>query len=279
MWTRSQVQRPDYHRVTDSTSPSYDRSADPRHDPRFNEVWASHHSLSGSRQSAFPVDVPSTVSRRVRLRVVPDYTVASVRQYPRNLFLFPDSALGCGRHGAASIRDEPNATGIVVGSYPGDSGQPLFSDTTYATSCRIIDSSLTRAIRRLDSATFTDLVLPTMDMCAHSPDTAAVRSHIAHRIDQLRVIFDSKVVLTSQSPIPPSREMPPWYCTKLFDGDMYPYIKSKLGITVPYDRGRHTHADFSAMCASRPDDVALIAAKYRLSSIQALDIFLCRNHT
>ena len=279
MWTRSQVQRPDYHRVTDSTSPSYDRSADPRHDPRFNEVWASHHSLSGSRQSAFPVDVPSTVSRRVRLRVVPDYTVASVRQYPRNLFLFPDSALGCGRQGAASIRDEPNATGIVVGSYPGDSGQPLFSDATYATSCRIIDSSLTRAIRRLDSATFTDLVLPTMDMCAHSPDTAAVRSHIAHRIDQLRVIFDSKVVLTSQSPIPPSREMPPWYCTKLFDGDIYPYIKSKLGITVPYDRGRHTHADFSAMCTSRPDDVALIAAKYRLSSIQALDIFLCRNHT
>jgi hypothetical protein len=60
---------------------------------------------------------------------------------------------------------------------------------------------------------------------------------------------------------------------------MYPYIKSKLGITVPYNRGRHTLADFSAMCTSRPDDVALIAAKYRLSNIRALDIFLCKNHT
>ena len=67
--------------------------------------------------------------------------------------------------------------------------------------------------------------------------------------------------------------------SSMHNGDMYPYIKSKLGITVPYNRGQHTLTDFSAMCTSRPDDVALIAAKYRLSSKQALDIFLCKNHT
>ena len=273
-WTRQQVVREDYHNRTSPTSGSYVQLTDPRSDPKFDEVWASHH----VSRAAFPVDVPASVTRRVTLRTWTDYTVRAVRQFPNNLFLFPDSSLGCGRSGAAVIRDEPNASGVVVGCYPGTDTQPLFDDAAYDTSCRIIDASLARALRRLDSTTFTDLVLPSMDMCSLSPNTTATQSHLAHRIRQLRDIFTADVVVAMVSPIPPKREMPPWYSSKLFDGDMYPYIKAKLGITIPYDRGRHTLDDFATMCTTRPDDVALLATKYRINSIQALDIFLCKNH-
>ena len=216
----------------------------------------------------FPVEIPPHIARRVTVRVMADCTPQLVREHPDNLFTFTDNALGYGRIGQSSIRDEPNAVGVITEMLPSAGA---------AAQCAVIDHSLRLVVRKLLDGPYRSVVLPSDHLGRRSDPALPSELHLQHRISQLRSIFKEGPPLVTQRDVPYSQVMPAWYSAALYEGDVYPYIKSKMGIHIEYDRGRHSSADFDDLLHANMDTLGPMARQYHITSIQALDIFLCRN--
>ena len=237
--------------------------------PRCNETKTEVQQIP----LEFPATVPLHLARRITVRSMSGYTPDMVRQYPENLFAFNDSALGYGHSGTSCIRDEPNAVGVVTDLLPNDTA----STTLSLRHCSLIDRSFQQIIRTLLNGDYRCVVLPSDHLRQRSASALPADAHLRHRVSQLRAIFRDEPSLTPEVAVRDTREMPAWYSAALYDGDVYPYIKRKLGIHIAYDRGRHSANDFKDFLKANLTTIGQLVHKYDITSIQALDIFLCSN--